>query len=74
MANNAPDINHAPYVGVEPLLRVLTGLVLADENGVWNWEEPHQSAILEVVQYLMLTLNLTVGGINYRIARNIGGH
>ena len=45
---------------MEPLFCVLTGLVLADENGVWHWEEPHQSAVLQVVQYFMLTLYLTV--------------
>lgn len=56
---NSPDVDHSPYVRVEPLLCILTGLVLADENGVWHWEEPHQSAILKVVQYLVFTLNLT---------------
>ena len=55
-----PDIDHSPYVGVEPLFCVLTGLVLADENGVWHWEEPHQSAVLQVLQPLVLTLYLTV--------------
>ena len=59
--SNLPDIDHSPYIiCVEPLFSILTGLVLADENGVWHWEEPHQSAILQVVQHLMLTLNLTV--------------
>ena len=53
-------MDNSPYVRVEPLLCVLAGLVLADENGVWHWEEPHQSAILKVVQYLVLTLNITV--------------
>ena len=58
--SNSPDIDHSPYVSMEPLFCVLAGLVLADENGVWHWEEPHQSAVLQVVQHLMLTLNLTV--------------
>ena len=57
--STSPDIDDSPYVRVEPLLCVFTGLVLADENGVWHWEESHQSAILKVVQLLMFTLNVT---------------
>ena len=55
-----PDIDDSRYVSMEPLFCILTGLVLADENGVWHWEEPHQSAILQIVQHLILTLNFTV--------------
>ena len=58
--STSPDIDDSPYIRVEPLLCIFTGLVLADENGVWHWEKPHQSAVLKVVQYLMLTLDITV--------------
>ena len=61
--SNSPDIDHSPYVRMEPLFCVLTGLVLADENGVWHWEEPHQSAVLQVLQHLMLALDLTVNNL-----------
>lgn len=54
-----PDIDHSPDVGMEPNLCVVTGLVLTDNDGVWHWKEPNQCAVLEILQNLTLTLDIT---------------
>ena len=46
---------------MEPQLCAVAGLILANEYRMWHREQSYKSAILQVVQHLMLTLHITTG-------------
>ena len=52
--SSSPEINDAPHVSPEPSSCAGVGLVLADQDGVWHWQEAHQGAVLQEPQDLAL--------------------
>lgn len=47
-----PQINNSPHVGPEPHGSARVRLVLADEDGVRDREQPHQCAVLQELEDL----------------------
>lgn len=48
------QVDDAPHVCAEPQSRALIGLVLADEDGMRNRQQTHQSPVLQKLQDLRL--------------------
>lgn len=53
-AQDSPQVDDAPHVCAEPQSRALIGLVLADEDGMRNRQQTHQSPVLQKLQDLRL--------------------
>lgn len=49
---DSPQIDDTPHVGAKPHGSAGVGLILSDEDGVRDWQQAHQGAMLEELQDL----------------------
>lgn len=49
-----PQVDDAPHVCAEPHGRAGVGLVLPDEDGMRDWQQAHQCAVLEELENFRL--------------------
>ena len=54
LSPHSPQVDDTPHVCAEPHGRSRIGLVLPDEDGVRDWQQAHQSTMLEELQDLRL--------------------